>query len=136
MAMTKYKKYIDKDDALRRDIIFLEEILSDIIVDQHGQAMNELLHDMRRLAIGVYTKKSNRPHHTLLSLIDNLSLPQILIVLRAFAFMSYLANIAEDQHHVRRSRQHLIDGSKPRVGSLQHAFEKIKIKVDRQQRYC
>ena len=124
--MPKYKKYSDKDDALRRDIIFLEEILSDIITDQHGHAMNQLLNDLRRLAIGLYAKKSNRPHHALLALIDGLSLPQILIVLRAFAFMSYLANIAEDQHHIRRSRQHLIDGSKPRVGSLQHAFQYLK----------
>ena len=35
---------------------------------------------------------------------------------------SHLANIAEDQHHTRRLRAHLIAGSAPRPGSLAHAI--------------
>jgi phosphoenolpyruvate carboxylase len=39
-------------------------------------------------------------------------------VVRAFSYFSHLANIAEDQHHIRRSRVHRIAGSAPREGSL------------------
>ena len=39
---------------------------------------------------------------------------QTLHVVRAFSYFSHLANIAEDQHHTRRSRAHLIAGSAPR----------------------
>jgi phosphoenolpyruvate carboxylase len=32
-------------------------------------------------------------------------------VVRAFSYFSHLANIAEDQHHIRRRRAHLLAGS-------------------------
>ena len=46
--------------------------------------------------------------------------------MRAFSYFSHLANIAEDQHHIRRNRAHVIAGSAPRPGSLGFAFERIR----------
>jgi phosphoenolpyruvate carboxylase len=40
------------------------------------------------------------------------------MVVRAFSYFSHLANIAEDQHHIRRSRAHARAGAAPREGSL------------------
>ena len=48
-----------------------------------------------------------------------------MIVVRAFSYFSHLANIAEDLHHIRRSRAHLIAGSAPREGSLAHAMDRV-----------
>ncbi|MET1358150.1 phosphoenolpyruvate carboxylase, partial [Staphylococcus aureus] len=38
---------------------------------------------------------------------------------------SHLANIAEDQHHNRRRRAHLLNGSAPRAGSIGYALGKL-----------
>jgi phosphoenolpyruvate carboxylase len=56
-------------------------------------------------------------------MLDALSRDQTIQVVRAFSYFSHLANIAEDQHHIRRSRAHLIAGSAPREGSLAHALD-------------
>ena len=43
-------------------------------------------------------------------------------VIRAFSYFSHLANIAEDHHHIRRTRHHAIAGSKPRRGTIANAL--------------
>jgi phosphoenolpyruvate carboxylase len=43
---------------------------------------------------------------------------------RAFSYFSHLANIAEDQHHIRRNRAHVRMKSEPRPGALPHAFRR------------
>ena len=45
-----------------------------------------------------------------------LSADQTLAIVRAFSYFSHLANIAEDQHHIRRNRAHAIAGSAPAPG--------------------
>jgi phosphoenolpyruvate carboxylase len=47
-------------------------------------------------------------------------------VVRAFSYFSHLANIAEDQHHIRRRRAHLLAGSAPQKGSISFALDKLK----------
>jgi phosphoenolpyruvate carboxylase len=44
-------------------------------------------------------------------------------VVRAFSYFSHLANIAEDQHHIRRTRAHDIAGDAPRAGTIANALE-------------
>src|SRR5690606_5683862 len=57
-------------------------------------------------------------------ILDALAREQTIQVVRAFSYFSHLANIAEDQHHIRRSRAHLLAGSAPREGSLAHALDR------------
>jgi phosphoenolpyruvate carboxylase len=45
-------------------------------------------------------------------------------VVRAFSYFSHLANIAEDQHHIRRARAHALAGSPPREGSLAFSLKR------------
>jgi phosphoenolpyruvate carboxylase len=47
---------------------------------------------------------------------------QTISVVRAFSYFSHLANIAEDQHHIRRRRAHLLAGSNPQQGSVNFAL--------------
>jgi phosphoenolpyruvate carboxylase len=51
---------------------------------------------------------------------------QTISVVRAFSYFSHLANIAEDQHHIRRRRAHLLAGSNPQQGSVNFALCKLK----------
>jgi len=46
-------------------------------------------------------------------------------VVRAFSYFSHLANIAEDQHHNRRRRAHLLAGSATQSGSVPHALSRL-----------
>src|SRR6266436_3204391 len=52
------------------------------------------------------------------------SLPpnEALQLIRAFSFFSHLANIAEDQHHIRRTRAHALGPSAPREGTMAFAL--------------
>jgi phosphoenolpyruvate carboxylase len=43
-------------------------------------------------------------------------------VIRAYSFFSHLANIAEDQHHIRRTRAHAFAASAPREGTMAYAL--------------
>src|SRR5262249_39513386 len=42
-----------------------------------------------------------------------------------FSYFSHLTNIAEDQHHNRRRRTHLLAGSAPQAGSMGFALSKL-----------
>jgi phosphoenolpyruvate carboxylase len=55
-------------------------------------------------------------------MLKKLTREQTISVVRAFSYFSHLANIAEDQHHIRRRRAHLLAGSKPQQGSVSFAL--------------
>src|ERR1700675_367149 len=54
------------------------------------------------------------------------TLDQMVGTIRVFSFFSHLANIAEDQHHIRRTRAHALDGSAPRQGTMPHALARAR----------
>ena len=49
---------------------------------------------------------------------------EALQIIRAFSFFSHLANIAEDQHHIRRTRAHALTASAPREGTMAYALSR------------
>ncbi len=51
---------------------------------------------------------------------------QQLHLIRAFGWLSLLANTAEDVHHERRRRFHRQHGSRPQLGSLAAAFDHLE----------
>ena len=111
----------DKDQPLVDDIRLLGRILGDVIREQEGTAAFELIERVRQLSVAYRLKADASAGRVLDRLLKNLSGDQTVSVIRAFSYFSHLANIAEDQHHIRRSRAHLIAGSTPREGSLAHA---------------
>ncbi|NTV11780.1 MAG: phosphoenolpyruvate carboxylase, partial [Zoogloea sp.] len=117
----------DKDQPLREDIRLLGRILGDTVRAQEGEAAFELIERVRQTSIRFRRNDDRTALRELEATLDSLSRDQTLHVVRAFSYFSHLANIAEDQHHIRRSRAHLIKGSAPREGSmaraLAHAFE-------------
>jgi phosphoenolpyruvate carboxylase len=50
----------------------------------------------------------------------------MLAVIRSFTYFLHLANIAEDEHHVRRRRAHEMIGSPARDGSLELALTRLQ----------
>ena len=57
--------------------------------------------------------------------LDALTDDQAVAVVRAFSYFSLLANIAEDQHHLRRRREHRRGGSAPLPATVRGVFGEI-----------
>ncbi|HEV8148443.1 MAG TPA: phosphoenolpyruvate carboxylase [Bryobacteraceae bacterium] len=116
----------DKDLPLREDIRLLGRILGDTVRDQEGSETYELIERVRQLCVRFRRDDDVLARRELETTLDDLSADQSLHVIRAFSFFSLLANIAEDQHHIRRSRAHATAGSAPRRGSLAHAIAAVE----------
>jgi phosphoenolpyruvate carboxylase len=114
-----------KDDLLGRDIRELGRLLGDTIRAQHGDAAFDRIESIRQIAIRFRRDQDAEAGALLGEALAALSQEQTTQLVRAFSYFSLLANIAEDQHHIRRSRAHLIAGSAPRAGSLAHAVESV-----------
>ena len=120
--MSEHNKSDDKDLPLRDDIRLLGRILGDTVRAQEGEAVFDLVEAIRQCSIRFRRHEDHAARRELEATLDSLSRDQTIDVVRAFSYFSHLANLAEDQHHIRRSRAHQIAGSAPREGSLAHAL--------------
>lgn len=114
----------DKDLPLFDDIRLLGRILGDTVRAQEGEALFALIERVRQLCVRFRRDDDLGARAELAQLLDGLSTDDTIIVVRAFSYFSHLANIAEDQHHIRRSRAHAIAGDAPRAGTLAHAVQR------------
>ena len=112
----------DKDAPLRQDIRRLGKLLGDTICAQEGEASFALIENIRRAAVNFARVGDSASRDKLHSLLAELSPAATNVVVRAFSHFLQLANIAEDQHHIRRRRAHELAGSPAREGSLAAAF--------------
>ena len=115
----------DKDHSLREDIRRLGRILGDTVRNQHGAAIFDLIERVRQNSIRFRRDADQAARAQLESTLDTLTSDETTQVIRAFSYFSHLVNLAEDQHHVRRTRAHLIAGSASRRGSLAHTIEAL-----------
>jgi phosphoenolpyruvate carboxylase len=111
----------DKDAPLFADIRLLGRLLGDVIRDQEGPAVFDIVERIRLLSVGLRRADDPAARAELDALLNGLTREQTNLVVRAFSYFSHLANIAEDQHHIRRARAHALAGSQPREGSFAHA---------------
>ena len=116
----------DKDVPLRDDIRLLGRILGDTVREQEGEEVFELVEQIRRASIRFHRDNEIAARRELEATLDSLSADQTLAIVRAYSYFSHLANIAEDQHHIRRNRAHAIAGSAPRPGSLASSFQRTR----------
>jgi phosphoenolpyruvate carboxylase len=116
-----------KDAPLQDDIRLLGRVLGETVRAQEGDAVFELIEVIRRNSVKFHRHDDAEARQELEKTLEGLSAAQAVQVIRAFSYFSHLANIAEDQHHIRRTRSHAIAGSPPRRGSvanaLGHAYE-------------
>jgi phosphoenolpyruvate carboxylase len=123
----------DKDLPLFDDIRLLGRLLGDVIRDQEGADVFDIVERIRLLSIRFHRDDDTVARDELADLLNNLSREQTNLVVRAFSYFSHLANIAEDQHHIRRARAHALTGSRPRPGTFAHALARAdELGVDRQ----
>ena len=113
----------EKDGPLRDDIRLLGRLLGDTVREQEGEAIYKIVEEIRQTSIRFHRDNDTPARDELESILDGLTPAQTIQIVRAFGHFSHLANIAEDQHHIRRTRAHAIAGSAPRVGSLVYALD-------------
>ena len=114
-----------KDQPLREDIRFLGALLGDTIRAQEGDAAFTRVERIRRTALAFHRDGDQTARRELESMLQALSPRDSLSTIRAFSLFSQLANVAEDRHHIRRSRAHLAAGDPPRPGSLAAAINRL-----------
>ncbi|PWC96270.1 phosphoenolpyruvate carboxylase [Azospirillum sp. TSO5] len=112
-----------KDQPLREDIRLLGRILGDTVRSQEGEAVFDIVERIRQTSIRFHREEDQGARKELEAILNSLSPPQTARVVRAYSFFSHLANIAEDQHHIRRTRAHALAGSAPREGTMAHALD-------------
>lgn len=125
------------DEALREDIRLLGRILGDTIRVIDGPATYGMIETIRQLAVRYHRDEDKSAEAELEKILAGLSDAEINRITRAFGYFSALANIAEDHHHTRRWRAHLIAGSAPREDSLAgglararaHGFDEARLKA-------
>jgi phosphoenolpyruvate carboxylase len=111
----------EKDLPLREDIRLLGRILGDTLRSMEGDETFNLIETVRSLSIRCHRDGDAAARIELRMLLQDMAPAQANQVVRAFSYFSQLANIAEDQHHLRRARAHAITGSPPREGSIAHS---------------
>ena len=116
----------DKDAPLKEDIRLLGRLLGDVLRDQEGPQVFEVVETIRQTAVRFRREADASAGEELTALLHKLTRNQTISVVRAFSYFSHLANIAEDQHHIRRRRAHLLAGSAPQQGSVSFALCKLK----------
>jgi phosphoenolpyruvate carboxylase len=116
----------DKDLPLRDDIRLLGRLLGDTVREQKGEAIFAVIEYIRQTCIRFRRDEDDGARRELEAMLNGLSREDAIQLIRAFGFFSHLANIAEDLHHIRRTRAHARSRDAPREGSLSHAFARAR----------
>ena len=119
----------DKDFPLRDDTRLLGRLLGDIVREQEGDDVFALVERIRQTSV-LLSQNTDRDLAPAMraefeAFLVDLPRDSMISVVRAFSYFLHLANIAEDQHHIRRRRAHDIKGSAPREGSMPHALDRL-----------
>jgi phosphoenolpyruvate carboxylase len=112
----------DKDLPLREDIRLLGRILGDTLRQQKGTAAFDTVERIRQSSIRFRRDEDGGARDELERTLNALPRDEAIHLIRAFGFFSHLANIAEDQHHNRRTRAHAFTPSAPREGTMARAL--------------
>ena len=110
------------DLPLIEDIRLLGKILGDIVREQEGDTVFDLVERIRKLSVSFHREANHNANKELTKILKGLSSDNAMKVLRAFTYFSHLANLAEDRHHIRRRVAY------ERIGSFQDGSIPVAMK--------
>lgn len=130
--MTKEPVFNKNPQALRAteqplvdDIRLLGRILGDVIREQDGAEIYDLIEKVRKLSVSFHRDVDQQANKDLKKLLKSLSGERAVQVLRGFTYFSHLANLAEDRHHIRRRAVYERQG-RYQDGSIEVAMQKMQ----------
>ena len=92
-------------DRLRDDVRTLGSLLGDVIREQGGEALLQLVEEVRHASIRLREQPDPAAEVRLVMRVDGLSLAELYGLVRAFAVYFHLINLAEEHHRLRTLRQ-------------------------------
>jgi phosphoenolpyruvate carboxylase len=95
---------LEEDTRLRDDIRLLGRILGDTVRDQEGADVFDLVERIRQTSVRFHRDEDRAARRELEVILDSMSIAETVRIVRAFAYFSHLANIAEDQNNIRQMR--------------------------------
>jgi phosphoenolpyruvate carboxylase len=115
----------DKDQALRDDVRTLGTMVGDLIREQSGEDLFEIVENARLRAIR-RREGNEKPGEDLASLVKNLDPDLALQIIRSFSTYFQMVNTAEKVHRIRRRREYLLDVEQYQPGGLEDTLLKLK----------
>ncbi|MFQ5635134.1 MAG: phosphoenolpyruvate carboxylase, partial [Gammaproteobacteria bacterium] len=117
--------FAKKDEALRHDVHVLGELIGDLLKEQGGDALYDLVESARRTAIDRREGDPKGGGH-LDAVVHSLSPATARNFVRAFSTYFQVVNAAEQVHRIRRWRDYLKDDSVRQPGSFEEAVFDLK----------
>ena len=115
----------DNERPLVEDIRLLGRLLGDVIREQEGLEIYELIENIRQLSVSFRLDANDEADKKLKKLLKALPSDRAVSVIRGFTFFSHLANLAEDRHHIRRRMIHERAGN-AQEGSIDVALQRLR----------
>ncbi|MDH3533355.1 MAG: phosphoenolpyruvate carboxylase, partial [Gammaproteobacteria bacterium] len=115
----------DKDQSLRDDVRTLGAMVGDLICEQNGQELFDLVEAARLRAIRRREGNEN-PDEKLSQLVGNLDTDVALQMIRSFSTYFQMVNTAEKVHRIRRRRDYLRDVEQLQPGGFEDTLLKLK----------
>ncbi len=94
----------DDGPSLKKDVRLLGRLLGDTVRAQEGEAVFDTVERIRQSSIRFHRDEDPAARSELETILDALAPGSTIQIIRAFSYFSHLANIAEDQHRIRRAR--------------------------------
>ncbi|NLU81226.1 phosphoenolpyruvate carboxylase [Rhodococcus sp. HNM0569] len=113
----------DPTQPLRDDIRLLGGILGDIVRDQAGQTVFDLVERARVESFRV--RRSELGRDELAARFTQIPSDEAIEIVRAFSHFALLANVAEDVHRERRRTVHVAAGEAPPDSTLAATWDKL-----------
>ena len=124
-AATSKIRSRDNERPLVEDIRLLGRLLGDVIREQEGLEIYELIENIRQLSVSFRLNANDEADKKLKKLLKALPSDRAVSVIRGFTFFSHLANLAEDRHHIRRRMIHERAGN-AQEGSIDVALQRLR----------
>lgn len=115
----------DNERPLVEDIRLLGRILGDVIREQEGAEIYELIEKIRKLSVSFRRDADHAADKALKKLLKGLPGDHAVSVIRGFTYFSHFANLAEDRHHIRRRAIHERVGD-TQEGSIEVALQRLR----------
>jgi phosphoenolpyruvate carboxylase len=114
-----------KDEALREDVHELGGLVGEVLREQGGEKLFEVVEGDRTAAI---RRREGHPEGALQLQVRTRDRPPALArdLARAFSTWFQVVNLAEKVHRIRRRRQYFVGASAPQPGGVEAAFVKLK----------
>ena len=117
--------FAEKDRALREDVHKLGELVGELVREQGGEALYDLVEAARRVSIA-HREGDSDAYAELKGLLGALAPTTAREFIRAFSTYFQMVNMAEKVHRIRRRRAYLRDRNTPQPFGFADILQRLK----------